>query len=107
MQVVDGGGHREDHSVKDGGLVERRKQSPPDPVEQLSQPAERGQGGRGGCRERKPSAMGNPPSSSTLSPLPATEALPPGHRQDFQSISGCFMLLVPPPLPSNKEFPFL
>lgn len=35
-----------DHSVTDGELVERRKHSLPDPMEELSQLAEEGQGGR-------------------------------------------------------------
>lgn len=41
-----------DHSVTDGELVDRRKHSLPDPMEELSQLAEEGQGRRRCCREK-------------------------------------------------------
>lgn len=42
-----------DHSATDGELVERRKHSLPDPMEELSQLAEEGQGRRRRCKEKK------------------------------------------------------
>lgn len=42
----------EDHSVMDGELVEARKPGLPDPMEELSQLVEEGQGRRRSCREK-------------------------------------------------------
>lgn len=43
----------EDHSVVGAELVEGRKHGVPDPVEDLSQLAEEGQGGRRSCRDKR------------------------------------------------------
>ena len=52
---------REDHSVLDGKPAERRRHSLADPLEDLSQLVEEGQGAGRRCRERPVSAHPTPP----------------------------------------------
>lgn len=81
---------REDHSVLDGKPAERRRHSITDPLEDLSQLVEEGQGARRRCRERSVSACPTPPAPHVATP--PLKTLPPAPS--------------PPPLPTGENFPF-